>query len=114
MKSDGPAEQSHGGANAGPFTASFSADVFSLDTIKKAAYQFSDRASFDFQVSASEILVRLHVAPTNDQQDAAALVADFRNEVLDQDLRRTIAEETAPIRNAILGYAFSRTGLQSK
>ncbi len=38
--------------------------------------------------------------------------AAFRNEVLDQDLRRTIARETASLRNAILAHAFSKTGIQ--
>jgi hypothetical protein len=32
---------------------------------------------------------------------------DFRNEILDQDLRESIAEETAQVRNLLLVQAFS-------
>jgi His-Xaa-Ser system protein HxsD len=39
------------------------------------------------------------------------LVADFRNEVLDQVLRERIRAETSDIRNLVLALAFSRTGL---
>ena len=95
-------------------STSFAANVFALEVIKKAAYQFTDRASFDFRAAEGEIVVRLDFAPAIDAVAAATLVADFRNEVLDQDLRQSISEETAPTRNAILAYAFSRTGLQGE
>jgi len=40
------------------------------------------------------------------------LERDFRRELLDQDLRINLEARTEPIRTAILGLAFSRTGLQ--
>jgi His-Xaa-Ser system protein HxsD len=92
-------------------TTAFAADVFALDVIKKAAYPFTDRASFEFRASDDKIEVDLNFAPAVTSRTAAGLLADFKNEVLEQDLRRSIAEETAPMRNAILGYALSRTGL---
>jgi His-Xaa-Ser system protein HxsD len=39
-------------------------------------------------------------------------IADFKRELLDQQLRKQIKEETEPARNLILAYAFSRSGLQ--
>lgn len=95
-------------------STTFATNVFSLEVIKKAAYRFTDRASFDFRAAEGEIVVRLDFTRPVDAVAAATLVADFRNEVLDQDLRRSISEETAPTRNAILAYAFSRTGLQDE
>lgn len=103
-----------GGELVRSLTTVFTADVFALDVIKKAAYPFTDRASFEFRTSAGKIEVDLNFEPATTSQAAAGLLADFKNEVLDQDLRRSIAEETAPMRNAILGYAFSRTGLQGE
>jgi His-Xaa-Ser system protein HxsD len=41
----------------------------------------------------------------------AALLADFRNEVVDQALRERIRDETQETRNLILALAFSHTGL---
>lgn len=40
-------------------------------------------------------------------------VAEFQKELLDQDLRARIREETKESRNLILAYAFSRSGLIS-
>jgi His-Xaa-Ser system protein HxsD len=46
-----------------------------------------------------------------DEADADVLLADFRNEVLDQVLRERIRDETQDTRNLILAAAFSSTGL---
>ena len=43
---------------------------------------------------------------------AERIVAAFKNEVLDQDLRSIIAKETEATRNAVLAFALSKTGLQ--
>ena len=45
------------------------------------------------------------------EDEADRVVADFRNEVLDQVLRARIRTETEEVRNLILSLAFSRTGL---
>jgi len=37
---------------------------------------------------------------------------NFKRELLDQQLRKQIKEETEPVRNLILAYAFSRSTLQ--
>ena len=92
----------------------FSTEVFSLGAIKKAAYRFSDRAAFDFARDGESITVRLELLSELPLAEAEALVSAFRNEVLDQDLRETVAEETSAVRNAVLAYAFSRTGLQGE
>jgi hypothetical protein len=42
---------------------------------------------------------------------AHALEGEFRNELLDQDLRETIAEETGRVRNLLLAQAFSGLSL---
>lgn len=88
----------------------FSNTVYSLGSIKKAAYRLSDRCSFEFDVRDGEIVCRLFLVDRD--SEIVTTENEFRNEVLDQDLRETIAQETAAVRNAILAYAFSRTGLQ--
>jgi His-Xaa-Ser system protein HxsD len=91
----------------------FSAQVYSLDTIKKAAYRFCDVLSVDIIPRAPDIECVLHVRSGHTDDEAEAIIAAFKNEVLDQDLRATIAKETEGARNAILAYALSKTGLQS-
>lgn len=91
----------------------FSRELFDAETIKKAAYRFTDRCAFDFSLESDEVVCEMRfIQPTTNAQ-ADGLEAAFRNEALDQDLRKIVAAETEPLRNAILAYAFSDTGLQS-
>jgi His-Xaa-Ser system protein HxsD len=91
----------------------FSAKVYSLETIKKAAYRFSDILSVDIIPRPPDIECVLHFLSAHTDDEAETIIAAFKNEVLDQDLRATIAKETEGVRNAILAYALSKTGLQS-
>ena len=83
----------------------FNADVFSLETIKRALYRFSDKCSFDIQVKDKVITVQIQSKSPDDW------ATRIKNEVLDQDLRDTLSKETANIRTLILANAFSNTGL---
>ncbi len=83
----------------------FDARVFSLDTIKRALYRFSDKCSFDIQIKDNVITV---IFQAKNQDD---WIAKIKNEVLDQDLRDTLSKETANIRTLILANAFSNSGL---
>ncbi len=87
------------------YELNFDVRVFSLDTIKRALYRFSDKCSFDLQLKDNDITVKIK---TNADDD---LLSKIKNEVLDQDLRDTLFKETANIRALILANAFSNTGL---
>jgi His-Xaa-Ser system protein HxsD len=90
----------------------FSAAAFSLGIIKKAAYRLLDVAVVDFACAADQITCTLAFHKLLSAEAVANVERDFRAEVLDQDLRRTVADETAALRNAVLAYALSKTGLQ--
>ncbi len=90
----------------------FAAEVYSINEIKKAAYRVSDRVAVDIVPSQRTIVCTLRFHKNLTQSEADAVANDFRVEVLDQDLRRIVARETEAVRNAILSYAFSKTGLQ--
>jgi len=90
----------------------FANDIYSLDAIKKAAYRLSDRCAFDLRSESGHYVAVLLFSQDLSDDDRASLERDFRNEVLDYDLRESIAAETTQVRNAVLAYAFSRTGLQ--
>ncbi|CDX57737.1 hypothetical protein C7U60_19135 [Mesorhizobium plurifarium] len=55
----------------------------------------------------------LHFSKPVSSEQADRAVEALRLEVLDQDLRKVMAEETASVRNAVLALAFSKSGLQS-
>lgn len=87
------------------------AAVYSLEAVQKAAYRFIDRLTILISRGEGTVICELASVsgaqiPTND------VLADFKRELLDQQLRFQIKRETEPARNLILAYAFSRTGLQ--
>lgn len=88
---------------------SFDRAGYSLDAIQRAAYRFSDRLSCDISGGAETIEVSVHIA--DGVEEPEAVLADFRNEVLDQVLRERIRAETGDVRNLVLALAFSKTGL---
>jgi His-Xaa-Ser system protein HxsD len=90
----------------------FSAQVHSLDAIKKAAYRFCNVVAVDIVPSESDIACHFTFLKPRAAYECEQFIADFKIEVLDQGLREKISQETAPVRNAILAYAFSKTGLQ--
>ena len=101
------------GAPCSMLSFHFDRSVYDLETVQRAAYRFTDRCSFDFATSDRETICSLSVKPDQSADiDMAQLEGDFKNEVLDQHLRKTVSDETAAVRNAILAHAFSRTGLQ--
>jgi len=104
---------SDGGRTVESQTLVFSSQVYSAETIKKASYRLSDVLSVDIVPRAGEIecVLRFISGPVQDKQ-AETIVAAFKNEVLDQDLRSLISKETEATRNAILAYALSKTGIQ--
>jgi|SRR6266446_4091039 His-Xaa-Ser system protein HxsD len=89
----------------------FSSSAYSLDTIKKAAYRFLDRFATDFRTEGDEIVCQLFFLKPVAPDAAQLLIAAFRTETLDQDLRERIAKETSGLRNTILALAFSKSEL---
>src|SRR5437867_4177601 len=85
------------------------ASVYGLETVKKAAYRFIDRASPSFAVNADKIVCTFSFSRGVSEASVDAFVRDFNVELLDQDLRERIAKETAPLRNTILALAFAPT-----
>lgn len=89
----------------------FSLDVHPLDAIKRAAYRLSDQAAFDISLDGSDARVSVSMKPDVEGTALSQLVDQFKTEVLDADLRMSIAKETEGVRNTILSHVFSKTGL---
>src|SRR5687767_799281 len=71
--------------------------VYSLDTVKKAAYRFLDRFTADFQVHGEEILCTVTFSRGVSAAGADSALQEFKRELLDQDLRQKVAGETAAL-----------------
>lgn len=86
------------------------AHAFSMEGVKRAAYMLMAR--LDVIIENTPDGVRCTLTPAKADIDMATAERDFRREVLDQDLRISIEQRTESYRDAILGLAFSKTGLQ--
>lgn len=85
--------------------------VYSLEAVQKAAYRFIDRLTVVIR-QRSGLLVCEVALVEGIGTPLEVVLADFKREMLDQQLRVQIKKETESVRNLILSYAFSRTGLQ--
>lgn len=89
----------------------FSLLVHPLEAIKRAAYRLSDQATFDISLDDHNALISVSMKLNVEGAALPNLVDRFKTEVLDADLRMSIAKETEGVRNTILSHVFSRTGL---
>ena len=91
---------------------SFASSIYDAEAIQKAAYKSINFITVDIQ-PVSEI-IQCSLTPNIGVSDAQFYhsVEEFKKEVLDQQLRLKLKAETEPVRNLILGIAFSNTGLQ--
>ncbi len=86
--------------------------AYRLASIKKAAYRLADRCTAILGAPAGDTLpVSFRFRPGTSEASALEAVRSFFEELLDQELREQIAEETGPVRTLILAHAFSRVDL---
>jgi His-Xaa-Ser system protein HxsD len=97
-------------SHAGSVTLRFDPSVFRLTAIKKAAYRFSDRCYLTITILNNDE-IEVAVRGKSADPDVTRIAAEFGNEVLDQELREVVREETVGIRNLLLAQAFSATSL---
>ena len=84
--------------------------VYRLSSIKKAAYRFGDRC-YVLIHSGPDREVKVYLRLKDFGLDLSSVLGDYLNEVLDQDLRESIAEQTDALRSLIIAHAFSQTSL---
>src|SRR5271157_2664071 len=97
-------------SNPDGVVAAFDSTVYRLSAIKKAAYKFQKHfhSVITTQDNGSiEVVLKTKTPISNLEK----LVGEFCNEVLDQDLRELVAEQTEGVRNLLLAHAFSQTSL---
>lgn len=86
--------------------------TYRLSAVKKAAYRMADRFTAILGTIADEQLpIVFTFKPGVAEANVLKAVRLFFQELLDQDLREHVADETAPMRTLILAQAFSKTDL---
>jgi His-Xaa-Ser system protein HxsD len=108
---DGSVE--HGGElSNGEIALGLDLRSYRIAAIKKAAYRFADR--FTVVLGSPEhdrMPLVLRFAPGIADAVAREQVRQFFQELLDQELREQIADETNAVRTLILAHAFSNVDL---
>lgn len=89
----------------------FDARVFSVDAVKNAAYRMAATLDTDIKIDDNDIVCVLSLRESEPNPDLNNILARFRREVIDHDLRLRISSQTEGVRNLILAHAFSRTGV---
>jgi len=97
-------------ANPQPHVLTIDPVVYRLAAVKKAAYRFGDRFHIEIEAPAGG-LIRVSLTSKTGGADDASPGGEFRNEVLDQELREQVADETGRIRDLLMAQAFSGVSL---
>jgi His-Xaa-Ser system protein HxsD len=96
----------------GALHLSLHADAYSLAALQKTAYGLANRCSVVVGPAADGgIPVTLHFRPDTTEAQARQVALQFLRDVVDQELRERLAEETRAMRSLLLAHAFSRTNL---
>lgn len=86
--------------------------VYRLVAVQKAAYRFAERCTAILgSVEDHRLPVRFVFRSGASEQEALETVQLFFQELLDQELREQIGEETRAVRALIIAQAFSKTDL---
>lgn len=86
--------------------------IYSLDTVLRAAYKFTDRSYvFVERDEARPAVLIVVLAPKDANGDLVALLGSFANELLDQQVRESLSREFGDIRTLIVAQAFSEGNL---
>ena len=97
---------------ADPVLLTFNEQIYSVEAIQKAAYRSMNTLVADISIRNGQIQCAVQPTLGTDPSVFEYGIQEFKKEILDQQLRLKLKAETEPVRNLILGIAFSRTGLQ--
>jgi His-Xaa-Ser system protein HxsD len=106
-----------GGTNdpsAGPPTLDATVDlrVYRLSALKKAAYRLADRVTVVIGAPEGDLVhLDFRFSPGTSEVARSEAIREFFQELVDQELREQIAEETAPVRTLIIAHALSKADL---
>lgn len=97
---------------AEPVRLDFDERYYSVEALQKAAYRGLNSFTVELTVRDGGHVCTLLPNSGISDEDFARAIEEFRKDALDYQLRAKLSADTEPVRNLILGIAFSRAGLQ--
>lgn len=95
-------------------TLTFDERLYDVQALQKAAYRSMNSLTVDIKSSDGQFICALSSNIGIEEPAYLFAVQEFKKDVLDYQLRHRLNAETLPIKNLILGLAFSKTGLISE
>jgi His-Xaa-Ser system protein HxsD len=95
-------------------TLAFDERLYDVQVLQKAAYRSMNSLTADITCVDGKFICALSPNIGIDEPSFLSAVQEFKKDVLDYQLRHQLNAETLPIKNLILGLAFSKTGLISE
>lgn len=92
----------------------FDERFFDAQVLQKAAYRSINLLTVDFASTEGQLICVVSPNIGVDESSFLSAIQEFKKDVLDYQLRHRLNTETQPIKNLILGLAFSKTGLISE
>jgi His-Xaa-Ser system protein HxsD len=92
----------------------FDERLYDVQVLQKAAYRSMNSLTVDIAADEGRIICALSSNIDVDESSFLSAIQEFKKDVLDYQLRHRLSTETQPIKNLILGLAFSKTGLISE
>ncbi|OPA85365.1 His-Xaa-Ser system protein HsxD [Pseudomonas fluorescens] len=92
----------------------FDEQLYDAQVLQKAAYRSLNSLTVEINIGNGELRCALSSNIGVDEPAFLLAIQEFKKDVLDYQLRHQLAVETQPIKNLILGLAFSKTGLISE
>lgn len=92
----------------------FEKSICSIDSFQKAAYRLSSFITIEIDTSSDlHNVITINGNKNTSEEQLEVSIENFKKFVNDESLREKIKKETEPIRNLILGIAFSKTNVKS-
>lgn len=95
-------------------TLTFDERLYDVEVLQKAAYRSINSLTADISLTEGQFICALSSNIGVDEPSFLFALQEFKKDVLDYQLRHRLNAETQPIKNLILGLAFSKTGLTSE
>lgn len=92
----------------------FDERLYDVQVLHKAAYRSMNFLTADISVDGGQFICELSSNIGVDEATFLSAIQEFKKDVVDYQLRHQLSGETQPIKNLILGLAFSKTGLISE
>lgn len=90
----------------GALRVSLAADIYSIGAILRSCYWLTDRCYVHLVPNAGNVEVTL-LAKTGEETETSSVAWEFLNSLVDNQLRVSIQQETAAVREMIVAQAFA-------